>query len=170
DPEEAMYVADRIAVMNGGRLHQVDTPTAIYLQPADAFVAGFFGEVNRLGGTITDGVPETGFAGLASLLAAATPAEVVKRDGASVDIVLRQEALALAPTGAAGADGCPVRVVAARYLGRSSLIDVAPAKAAPDGSGGDGCLRVRVWGRYLPEAGTQLDLSVRDEGAFVFAA
>jgi multiple sugar transport system ATP-binding protein len=44
DQEEAMAMADRIAIMDDGRLNQVGTPEAIYHQPVDLFVAGFVGE------------------------------------------------------------------------------------------------------------------------------
>ncbi|TCT02157.1 ABC transporter ATP-binding protein [Aquabacter spiritensis] len=46
DQEEAMTVADRIAVMNHGVLVQVDPPAAIYEQPATKYVADFIGDVN----------------------------------------------------------------------------------------------------------------------------
>ncbi|TYL37281.1 ABC transporter ATP-binding protein [Natronococcus pandeyae] len=44
DQEEAMSLADRIAVMNNGELQQVGTPKEVYEQPANEFVAGFLGE------------------------------------------------------------------------------------------------------------------------------
>lgn len=44
DQGEALSMADRVAVMNGGRIRQVGTPAEIYRQPADAWVAGFVGE------------------------------------------------------------------------------------------------------------------------------
>ncbi len=43
DQVEAMTMGDRIAVMNGGRLQQADTPEALYERPANLFVAGFIG-------------------------------------------------------------------------------------------------------------------------------
>lgn len=46
--EEAMVMSDRIAVMRAGRIVQVGTPEQIYANPADDFVAEFFGEVNKL--------------------------------------------------------------------------------------------------------------------------
>jgi sulfate transport system ATP-binding protein len=49
DQEEAMDVADRIAVMSNGRIEQVGSPREVYEQPANAFVMEFVGEVNRLG-------------------------------------------------------------------------------------------------------------------------
>jgi sulfate/thiosulfate transport system ATP-binding protein len=49
DQEEAMEVADRIVVMNGGRIEQVGGPRDLYEHPANAFVMGFVGPVTRLG-------------------------------------------------------------------------------------------------------------------------
>ncbi|MCA1646422.1 MAG: ABC transporter ATP-binding protein [Chloroflexi bacterium] len=48
DQEEAMSIADRIAVMNAGILEQMDRPEAIYARPATLFVATFMGSMNRL--------------------------------------------------------------------------------------------------------------------------
>jgi putative spermidine/putrescine transport system ATP-binding protein len=48
DQEEAMSIADRIAVMNAGVLEQMDTPEEIYARPATLFVATFIGTMNRL--------------------------------------------------------------------------------------------------------------------------
>ena len=53
DQDEAMSVADRIAVMNKGRVEQFDTPVAIYDKPGTLFVNGFVGTSNLLGGRIT---------------------------------------------------------------------------------------------------------------------
>jgi putrescine transport system ATP-binding protein len=52
DQEEAMTVADRIGVMNEGRLIQVATPPEIYEQPNSRWVANFIGEVNLLEGRV----------------------------------------------------------------------------------------------------------------------
>ncbi|MCA3186601.1 MULTISPECIES: putative 2-aminoethylphosphonate ABC transporter ATP-binding protein [unclassified Cupriavidus] len=48
DQDEAMAMADRIAVMSNGRIEQVGSPAEIYTQPATAFVAGFVGQANWL--------------------------------------------------------------------------------------------------------------------------
>ena len=50
DQEEALTMSDRIAVFNSGRIEQVDTPAAVYEQPATEFVAGFVGTSNLLSG------------------------------------------------------------------------------------------------------------------------
>jgi putative spermidine/putrescine transport system ATP-binding protein len=52
DQAEALTLSDRIAVLAGGRLRQVAAPRRLYEDPADAFVAGFVGENNRLPGTV----------------------------------------------------------------------------------------------------------------------
>ena len=52
DQEEAMEVADRIAVMNHGRIEQVGGPRELYEQPATEFVMSFVGPVNRVGETL----------------------------------------------------------------------------------------------------------------------
>jgi spermidine/putrescine transport system ATP-binding protein len=53
DQEEAMTMADRIAVMRGGRIEQLGTPTELYERPQTAFVAGFLGISNLLRGTVS---------------------------------------------------------------------------------------------------------------------
>ena len=53
DQEEAMTMADAIAVMNRGRIEQLGPPTELYEKPATAFVAGFLGVSNLLSGSVT---------------------------------------------------------------------------------------------------------------------
>lgn len=48
DQHEALAIADRVAVMSHGRIEQIDRPQALYDRPANAFVAGFIGTVNRV--------------------------------------------------------------------------------------------------------------------------
>ncbi len=50
DQEEALSLADRITVMNGGRIEQTGTPEEVYLRPASRFVADFLGAVNWING------------------------------------------------------------------------------------------------------------------------
>jgi spermidine/putrescine transport system ATP-binding protein len=54
DQEEAMTMADRIVIMNGGRIEQLGTPSELYESPRTAFVAGFLGVSNLLEGTAVD--------------------------------------------------------------------------------------------------------------------
>ena len=60
DQEEALDVADRVVVMNHGRIEQVGTPTQIYDSPATPFVYQFLGNVNSLDCHIRDGVAQIG--------------------------------------------------------------------------------------------------------------
>lgn len=53
DQEEALTMSDRIAIMNAGKLEQLDTPTEIYEHPKTKFVAGFIGESNIFEGVVS---------------------------------------------------------------------------------------------------------------------
>ncbi len=95
DQEEAMTVADRIAVMNHGKLVQVAPPAVIYEQPASRYVAEFVGDVNILDATV-----ETVEPGLVTLRCPAAPDMLFKvaQDcpagvGASVALAFRPEKL-----------------------------------------------------------------------------
>jgi iron(III) transport system ATP-binding protein len=58
DQEEALSVADTVAVVNAGRVEQVGTPEEVYSRPATRWVAGFLGEIEVLPGTAADGMVE----------------------------------------------------------------------------------------------------------------
>jgi iron(III) transport system ATP-binding protein len=155
DPEEAMFLADRIALMRSGRLVQVGAPADLYLRPADAFAAAFFGEVNKLSGVVRGGCVDTPLGAVRGLGFA---------DGQPVQVLIRPEALSLslppAETGATVA-----RVEAARLLGRTSLVHLE----LDDGEGSTLHLHSRVPGRFLPSEGSELFVSFDPAQAFVFA-
>lgn len=54
DQDEALSMADRVAVMEGGRIKQIDEPGTMYETPSNRFVADFIGKVNLLDGTLTN--------------------------------------------------------------------------------------------------------------------
>jgi len=54
DQEEAFSISDRVAIMNAGKVVQLDTPEVLYRQPANAFVARFVGFENIVGFRVTD--------------------------------------------------------------------------------------------------------------------
>ncbi|MDX1541824.1 MAG: ABC transporter ATP-binding protein, partial [Geminicoccaceae bacterium] len=92
EAEEAVRVGDRIHVMHDGRILQSGTPAELYARPANPFVAGFFGPLNRFKGWVLAGEVSTplgpvGAPGLA--------------DGTPVDVLIRPEALRLRRNGAA---------------------------------------------------------------------
>ena len=86
DQEEALEVADRVAVMNQGRLEQVGTPQEVYDNPANAFVYNFLGNVNLFHGRIDSGrarigaldleLPESALSGDGPALGYARPYEM----------------------------------------------------------------------------------------------
>lgn len=162
DPEEAMFMADRIALMRNGRIVQQGTPESLWCRPAEPFVARFFGEVNSLDGQVRDGVVTTP----AGRVAAAGHAE-----GAPVTILIRPDALrvvrVLEPNRESNAPPDYVAsVVAARLLGRSSLLHLRAA--LPDGT--ERHLHARVPGVFLPDAGQCVELALDAGQVFVFPA
>jgi spermidine/putrescine transport system ATP-binding protein len=52
DQEEAITIADRICVMNGGRIEQIGSPQEVYYRPANEYVARFFGDNNLIDATV----------------------------------------------------------------------------------------------------------------------
>ena len=59
DPEEAMFMSDKIGVLNNGIIEQFGSPIDLYLRPKTSFVAEFFGEINILEGNVTNGKVNT---------------------------------------------------------------------------------------------------------------
>ena len=59
DPEEAMFMSDKIGVLNNGFIEQFGSPIDLYLRPKSAFIAEFFGEINILEGIVKEGSVST---------------------------------------------------------------------------------------------------------------
>jgi putrescine transport system ATP-binding protein len=125
DQEEAMTVADRIAVMSGGRLIQVGVPTEIYEQPNSRQVAEFVGDVNLLEGRLTASGPagsviESPAGRLTSCQ------EVDAAPGATVWMALRPEKLRIAaePPSDRQENCLPGTVWDIGYLGSLSIYKV----------------------------------------------
>ena len=94
DQDEAMVMAQRIAVMRAGRIEQLGVPRAIYEEPASRFVAGFIGEVNLFEGVIErveDGLSFVRLNGLGAL----APVAGLGAVGASVTLAVRPERMLL---------------------------------------------------------------------------
>ena len=166
DPEEAMFMADRLAIMRAGRIEQQGNPIQVYSHPATAFVAAFFGQVNELRGTVINGAVVTPLGTLAAPGFA---------DGTAVDVLIRPEALKLSAAEAAHA--IVGRVMAARLLGRSSWVHLSLVEPGPggpagprEGQAGYFHCHARVPGRFTPREGEILAISLEPSQAFVFAA
>ena len=100
DQSEALVMSDNIAVMNHGRFEQIGTPYEVYHAPTSAFVAGFVGEANMIGGTVA--ALNGGALTLTSDTGAAMKIEapVTGLDvGQRAQVFLRPEAIELVTTG-----------------------------------------------------------------------
>ncbi|MFM9366997.1 ABC transporter ATP-binding protein [Streptomyces sp. Da 82-17] len=118
DQEEALSMADRVAVMKDGRLEQCAPPAELYDRPATPFVAEFVGTMNRVRGVVRDG-------GVVELLGRRLPVQGESGFGAGteVDVLLRPEGFAVT----AGGDSV-VRV--ATFLGATTRLHVATPSGA----------------------------------------
>ena len=151
DAEEAIRVGDRIHAMESGRIVQSGTPAELYLRPADPFVAGFFGPVNRFAGRAGAGHVDTPVGRVAAPgIAAGTP----------VEVVVRPEGIALAATGT----GVGVRavVVERRDLGPLHLIWLQPP--------GGPVVKVRRAVPLAVEPGQEVEVRLDPAHAFVYAS
>ncbi len=163
DPEEAMYMADRILIMDEGRIIQSGTPLDTYFHPVNAHVAALFGPVNRIGGVVRKGMVSTPLGDFDA------PGMT---DGAEAVILIRPEGLHITPSGEFGSEvpagARVVTVNSSRLLGRSSHLRLT---CCADGQGNSPLiLHARVSGAFLPEAGSSVAMKVDGNQVFVFPA
>lgn len=111
DQEEALAVADRVGVMNAGRLEQIAPPAELYERPATPFVASFVGLHNKVAATVS--------AGVASVLGASVPVIEGSVESGSGIAMVRPESLTVtaSPSGTAS-------VVSVGFLGPISRVHV----------------------------------------------
>ncbi len=114
DQEEAMAIADRIAVMNAGRIDQIGTPIDIYTRPLTRFVADFIGEINLFEGEWREGL-------FSVTNGPALPGNDSGRVGQGV-LAVRPERVRFAPPGAALFIG---KIDSASFLGGQIIYRVA---------------------------------------------
>jgi iron(III) transport system ATP-binding protein len=150
DPEEAMRMGDRLAVMSEGRIVQCGTPSELYRCPASPFVASFLGEVERFEGKVEGGHVATPL-GL-------VPAPDLAQGSAAL-VLIRPEGVVVEE---AVVKGSPLaRVIDARLLGRTSLVRIAvEGIAAP--------LHSRMPGDVLPQPGAIVSIRLDCRRAHVF--
>ena len=175
DPDEAMFMADRILVMDQGRVVQDGTPVETYFAPANEFVADLFGPVNRVPGIVQSKQVDTP-------LGCFDAPDLA--DGDKVEVLIRPEGLRLAmageqpparpgdspckpfkPFGGSPADSTNFTVLTARPLGRASLVSFIVAGPA----GEEVEVEARVPGVFLPDPGSQVTVAVNSKQAHVFA-
>ncbi len=157
DQEEALTLADRVAVMRDGRLAQFGTPEEVYQQPASDWVASFVGDVVELTGTWRAGRVLCALGAVEASAIGFAPA-----DGDTVRLMLRPEWIVPRPDllaqAAAGADA---RVAAISYAGHDAMI-TADLVDGPS-------VLMRMAAVELPAVGDDLRLAVQRPG-LAFAA
>ena len=147
DAEEALLMADRIALMEAGRLSQAGPAEELYFRPHSPFVAGFFGELNRLEGKASNGSVDTPFGRL--------PCPGIA-DGRGVQILIRLEGFR-----ATGSDqGVPTRIERVRFLGPINLVEVRLGQGTR--------FRARLRPGQALNVGQTLWLTLDPRDAFVF--
>ena len=142
DQEEALSLADRVAVMRDGRVEQEGTPEEVYGRPRTRWVADFLGDAEIVPGTAADGAVEGELGRF----------PIPKELEGTVDVLVRPESVALGAGPAPGRDRSHEGVVVAReYYGHDQLVVVKLASGRrlrsrsmgfPIWHPGD---RVRVW-------------------------
>ncbi len=123
DQEEALSMADRIVVMNAGRIEQVGSPRAVYETPATPFAADFIGKINVLPG-VAAGRDRVRVGGRALLLARNDLIE-----GSAVKLYLRPEDVVVhrdPATGQGAANTLAAQVAKVEFLGAFCVLGLAP--------------------------------------------
>ena len=118
DQEEALELADRVAVLNRGRIEQVGTPSEVYAAPASAFVAGFVGEANRFEGEASGGVFRSGGISLSCPGVEGAAVAFVRPHDVRLAAAPGAEGTAVATLGRQGANGPVTRCEARLADGR----------------------------------------------------
>ena len=153
DQEEALSLADQVAIMRNGRILQWGTPLEVYERPATAWVAGFVGDTVELEGRWSDGLVDCALGRLAAESLGGAPF----RDGDPVKLVLRPEWLQLGAAGAApNQSGVDAVVTSISYAGHDALVSLDLASG--------GTVRARVAAPDLPRRGDRVTVSVRHPG------
>jgi iron(III) transport system ATP-binding protein len=112
DHDEAFAMADRIAVLNQGRLEQFDTPETIYHVPNSPFVADFVGQADFIPGKVSNGMVHTELGEFPNTLDC--------EDGSEVVVMIRPDDIHLVPTRHASS-----RVISRQFRGSENLYAVS---------------------------------------------
>lgn len=111
DHEEAFTMADRVAVLNNGRLEQLDTPEAIYHTPATPFVADFVGQADFIPGLVRNGKVATEIGEF--------PNQACYQNGTRVVVMIRPDDVHVIP-----AEHSPTRILGRQFRGSENLYTI----------------------------------------------
>ncbi|MGP0029553.1 MAG: ABC transporter ATP-binding protein [Acidimicrobiales bacterium] len=149
DQDEALSMADQVAVLRHGVIEQIDTPAALYGHPRDAELARFLGEANLLEGTVTGGLVTTA---LGTSPVASWGGPDGGADGAPARVMVRPEQIRLS-TDAGGVAGV---VRSYEYFGHDAVVRVQA-----DAGTGLPELVVRITGGQHCDPGSRVGLTVQ---------
>jgi len=155
DPEEAMALSDRIALMRQGTIEQQGTPAALYDRPATAFAARFLGETTRFDGIVRAGQVETPLG--------AVPATELA-EGQAVEVHVRPEHVRVTSVADAPTDAVRGRLRDVRLLGAVTALRVDVA----DRLGGTATVQALRMGSVSLRPGTEVAVRLEPAQALVF--
>jgi ABC-type Fe3+/spermidine/putrescine transport system ATPase subunit len=121
DQSEALAIADRVAVMNEGRIVQVAEPSQLHREPATAFVARFLGMNNLLPGTLLSANPCIVGTDMGELVVSPRPLKMYHEVGEKVTVLIRPEAARLLEQ---GVDGICGRISSLSFRGRYQIVTI----------------------------------------------
>ncbi|MFZ9859160.1 MAG: ABC transporter ATP-binding protein [Roseiflexaceae bacterium] len=124
DQEEALTMSDRIAVMSGGKMLQVGSPTEIYERPNCRFVADFIGEANFVHGTMIDGAATHCAVDVGNGIILKGLHQEAIANGTAVTIAVRPEKLRLSVSPPDGSTYYPATVEQVVYIGSDTRMTV----------------------------------------------
>jgi len=148
DQEEALSIADLVAVIRRGKIAQVATPLDLYTHPVNSDLARFVGEANLIDGIVRGDLVDTPFGAITVRDAPHATA------GKSVTVLVRPEQFEVHAD--LGEEGVPGRIASVSFHGRDALIHVAI-----DPSYGSSPIIARVLGGLQVTPGSDVILSVR---------
>lgn len=148
DAEEAMRMADRIALLRDGRLVQVGTSDDLYRRPTDLFTAAFFSEINEFSGVVRGGQVETPLG---------KTAVSGMQEGCPVSVAIRLSGIVVREEGGE----IPARILSRRFLGVVELLELAvPGTERP--------VRSRIRADVLAPGCKDVTVTVNSQDIFVF--
>ena len=152
DPEEALRIGDRIALMRGGRLVQLGTGRELYEEPNCLFSARFFSELNLMQVAVSEGFIETPLGRL----------EAGKfSHGDPVSVCVRLSDVLVEPQASAAA--VPGRIISRHFMGVVELLEISV-------EGNDDPVRSRIRAGSLPPDTRDVWLQIKPDTAMIFPA
>jgi iron(III) transport system ATP-binding protein len=152
DPEEALFMSERIAVMRDGRIEQCGDPKELYDCPASPYVTRFFSEINELTGISRGGQVETSLGKVDAKGLA---------DGCNALVMARPEHLLVGQAAVATGHSVEGQVNFARWLGRNAMVEIR----LPSGE----MIMARTPDQLPLEVGASLEVALDPTRAHCFA-